>query len=364
MDRTLVAALALALSLVAFSQTRGAEVACHWDDPGLRAYLGSIYGGGMNTDSPEDEYYSGLEQHRETNLVCLREIVLHGPKIVPGLEQDLEAQGKQIDPSKPGALPLRGLAVLPAIIALDPAGGHRLVESQIADTGLTNSELVVLASQLLPPPSAAARAALRKRLSRNVIDHWDIAALMVMLLRFSERSDAALIRGHLALLTKRERIDVEARLHARLGETSQLRKALASPDRLVANWSADALLSWGYARDVCSFLGSAKAGERLQTIASIYEGYKTGQVFNGLPDAVVAKIQAAPHAWDCVPPGVALPPYVGPRDVSHDPAAVRMPRSARSRQENRLDDDFRPSGHWSPALSPPPPSHRHPRCEP
>jgi len=329
MDRTLLAAVAFALSLAVVSPTRGAEVACHWDDPGLRAYLASIYGGGMNADSPEDEYYAGLEEHGDANVACLREIVLHGPKIVPGLEHDLEELGTQIATSKPRALPLRGLAVLPAIVELDPVGGRKLVESQLADTGLTNSELVVLAGRLLPPPSAAARAALRKRLGRNVIDQSDIAAVLLMLIRFSDRSDAALIRDHLSMLSKRERIEVEARLNARLDETSQLRRALASPDRLVANWAADALLSWGHAHDVCSFLGIAKPGERLQTIAAIYEGYKTGEAFNGLPEAIVEKIQAAPHAWDCVPPGVALPAWVGPRDVSHDPAAVWKPRNSR-----------------------------------
>jgi hypothetical protein len=331
MDRTLLAALVLALSLVGISQTRAAEVTCHWDDPGLRGYLASIYGGGMNTDSPEDEYYSGLEQHREANLVCLREIVLNGPKIVPGLEHDLEELGTQIEQSKPRSLPLRGLAVIPAIVALDPVGGRRLVESHIADKGLTNSEIVVLAGRLLPPPSAAARVALRTRLSRSVMDQRDVAALMLMLIRFSDRSDAALIRGHFSSVTKRERSEVEARLHARLDETPPLQKALASPDRFVYTVAADALLSWGHARDVCSFLRSAKAGERLQAIAAIYEGYKTGRVFNGLPEAVVEKIQAAPHAWDCVPPGVALPAWVGPRDVSHDPAAVWKPRSPCSR---------------------------------
>jgi hypothetical protein len=331
MDRTLLAALALALSLVGLSPTRAAEVACHWDDPGLRAYLASIYGGGMNADSPEDEYYAGLEEHRDANVACLREIALHGPKIVPGLEHDLEALGTQIAPSKPRALPLRGLAVLPAIVALDPVGGRKLVESQVADTGLTNSEDVALAGRLLPPPSAAARAALRKRLSRNAIDQSDLAAVLLMLIRFSDRSDAPLVRYHLSSLSKRERIDVEGRLHARLDETSQLRKDLASPDRLVANWAADALLSWGHAYDVCSFLGTAKPDDRLQAIAAIYEGYKTGEMFNGLPEAIVAKIQAAPHAWDCVPPGVALPSWVGPRDVSQDPAAEWKPRSPCSR---------------------------------
>jgi len=331
MDRAFLVALALALSLLAPGRVGGAEVACHWDDPGLRDYLSFLFGPGQNIDTFENEYYPRLEQNRDSNLVCLREIVLHGPKIVPGLEKHLDDVRKQLEPSNPPlALPHRGLTVLPAIVALDPAGGRLLVESLIVDTGLTNAEVLDLASQLLPPPSAIARRVLRDRLARHTIEKRDVAAHLRMLIRFSDRSDAAIIRNSLPSVTGQLRTELQAQLHARLGETSPLVKGLMSPDRIVSNSAADALLSWGYARDVCSFLGSAQAGDRLQAIAGIYEGYKTGGMFYLLPDAVVEKIQAAPHAWICVPPGTTLPPHIGPRDVSHDPAAVWKPRSPRS----------------------------------
>lgn len=331
MDRTLLAAGAFVLSLFVFNPIRGADLACHWDDPGLRDYLTFIYGPGQNIDSFANEYYPRLEEHKEANVACLREIVLHGPSIIPRPGIPAEETTKTPEPSEgPHILPQRGLAVLPAIIALDPAGGRVLLEAQIVDMTLTNAEVVVLANQLLPPPSAVARGALRTRLTRHGSDPRDIAAVLLALIRFSVPGDASLIRGYLSSVTKQERIEIEAQLHGRLGETSPLRKALASPDRIVANSAADALLSWGYIHEVCLFLGKASASERLPTIAGIYEGYKRGDKFRVLSDSVVEKIQAAPHAWNCVPRGVALPPHIGPRDVSHDPAATWQPRSPRS----------------------------------
>jgi len=331
MDRTLLAAGAFALSLFVFNPIRGAEVACQWDDPGLREYLTFIYGPGQNIDSFANEYYPRLEEHREANVACLREIVLHGPSIIPGRKTPEEEVMKPPEPSEtPRTIPQRGLAVLPAIVALDPAGGRLLLEAQIVDRTLTNAEVVVLANQLLPPPSAVARAALRAHLTRRGGDQRDIAAVLLALIRFSVPADATIIRGHLSAVTKQERIEIDAQLHARLGETSPLHDALASHDRVVANSAADALLTWGYIHDVCSFLGKASASEHLLTIAGIYEGFKRGDKFQVLSDSVVEKIQTAPHAWNCVPPGTTLPPHIGPRDVSHDPAAVWKPRSPRS----------------------------------
>lgn len=75
--------------------------------------------------------------------MCLREIVRHGPKIVPGLEHDLEERGKWIGPHQPRALPLRGLAVVPAIVALDPACG-RLLGNMV---GIAGNTLIVTAPQ-------------------------------------------------------------------------------------------------------------------------------------------------------------------------------------------------------------------------
>ena len=146
-----------------------------------------------------------LGNQRETNLVCLRTIAQHGPTVVPGLDQDLNKLRNETDPSKSFELPKRGLAVLPAIVALDPIGGRRLVESQIVDPGLTNSELLSLASQLLPPPSAVARDALRARLGQDRIDQRDGAALLLALIRFSDRSDATFVRGRLSSVSARER---------------------------------------------------------------------------------------------------------------------------------------------------------------
>ena len=325
-----VAALALALSLLVPGRVGGAEVACHGDDPGLREYLTFLYGPGQYIDTIENDFYPVLEQHRDANLVCLREIVSHGPKIVPGLEHDLEELGKQIEPSKPRALPPRGLAVIPAIVALDRAGGRLLVESLIVDTSLTSAEALRLANQLLPPPSPIAGRVLRDRLARGQVENTDLTVHLLALIRFSDPGDAAFIRNYLLSVKGQLRIEMEAQLHGRLGETSPLVKGLSSPDRIVSNSAADALLWWGHVREVCSFLRNAEGGDHLQGIAGKYAEYKTGMRFSTLPDAVVEKIQAAPQVWECVRPGIALPPYLRPRDVSRDPAATWKPRSTRT----------------------------------
>ena len=325
-----VAALALALSLLAPGQVRGAEVACHWDDPGLREYLTFLYSQLQYIDTDENEFYPGLEQHRDANLLCLREIVLHGPKIVPGIEHDLEELRKQSEPPRLRPLPIRGLAVIPGIVALDHAGGRLLVESLLGDTSLTSAEALRLANQLLPPPSSIAGRVLRDRLARGEVENTDLAVHLLALIRFSDLSDAAFIRNYLSSVKGQLRTEMEAQLHARLGETSPLVKGLASPDRIVSTSAADALLWWGHVREVCSFLRNAKGGDHLQGIAGMYAEYKTGMRFSALPDAVVEKIQAAPQVWECVRPGIALPPYLRPRDVSRDPAATWKPRSTRT----------------------------------
>ena len=306
--------LAFALALpFAFADEPG----CDWSSGPLDVVVHGLYHVGNIDDIWSDSFGALLTGDRDHNFRCLRLVFDVGPRVVPGLEQEYASEAKELGLKT--SLPGTGVRMAPAIAFIEPRAGRDFLISRIGEPRWTVKDVATIAAAVWPRRDPAVRSALLRALRARPRSADDAADAFAALVLFAEPDDEGFIAARPGWAGERMAARLRLSMLAKLGRIDEFLAVLRAEDPAATyTTAADALLSWGYADEVCNAIGKEKNPRRADGIAGRYMMFRRGDYFPSLPRAVVAKIRKAPQVWSCFPPEVVPPKGLGPRDTSRD----------------------------------------------
>jgi hypothetical protein len=271
-------------------------------------------------DTDWEQLFPVLLPEKDHNYRCLQQALERGPRIIPGLEteyaQRAVASGRTAPP-----LQKSGTDIAPVLVFLEPVKGREYLIGKIAEPGWSTRDVALIAESVWPRRSNAARRELLHRLEGPRRRGDDVSRAVFELVRFSKPEDFEFVRSRVDWMepgmARRSRLS----LLSKNGEIAAVSKALGSKDGAEYSAAADALLQWGHIDSVCSRLKVESDPKRANDIAGRYTSFRRGDYFDSLPDDVIATIQRAPQAWECLPPSIKPAEFNAPRDTATDRAA-------------------------------------------
>ncbi|MBZ5638567.1 MAG: hypothetical protein LAO51_07390 [Acidobacteriia bacterium] len=271
-------------------------------------------------DSIWEQSFPALLPDRDHNYRCMRQLFENGPRIIPGLEAEYAQQAAAVSWA---VMPLQktGTDVAPVLVFLEPAKGREYLIGKITEPRWSTHDVAIMADSIWPRRSDAVRRVLRHRLAKRPHAADDTFRAVFQLVRFSKPEDFEFVRSCLDWIAPSTTPRLRFSLLSKNGEIDAVAQALGS--NVGANYApaADALLQWGHIDVVCDHLKAESDAKRANGIAERYTSFRRGDYFNLLPDDVIAVIQRASQAWQCLPPSIKPSPFNAPRDTTKDRAA-------------------------------------------
>jgi hypothetical protein len=142
------------------------------------------------------------------------------------------------------------------------------------------------------------------------------------LVQFSKPEDFEFVRSRIDWIDPAMARRLRLSLMSKNGEIEAVTRALRSKEGPEYSAAADALLQWGHIDVVCGRLNVESDPRRANDIAGRYTSFRRGDYFERLPDDVIATIQRAPQAWECLPPSIKPTEFNAPRDATKDRATL------------------------------------------
>jgi hypothetical protein len=297
---------------------------CDWNSGALGDVV--TYGLYLSQGPGDDiwtDHFPLLLLDKQQNYRCLQLVFERGPRIIPGVEAEYAKRAAEFAARFPNAAPPlpTGVDISSALVFLEPVKGREYLIGQIADARWTFTEVAKMADSIWPRRSDVVRRVLMSRLAKppkaEEAVHLGVAALV----RFSKPEDFEFVRSRIDWTDPSTARRLRLSLLSKNGEIAPVVRALRSKVGEEYAAAADALLWWGRIDVVCSHLKVELDPKRANGIAGRYMEFKRGDPFGWLPDDVIASIQEAPQAWECLPATIRPSPWNAPRDTRKDLAA-------------------------------------------
>jgi hypothetical protein len=214
-----------------------------------------------------------------------------------------------------------GTDVAPVLVFLEPVKGREYLIRKITEPGWSTHDVAIMAESIWPRRSDVVRRVLMRRLAKRSQSADEVFRAVSELVQFSKREDLEFVRSRLDWIGSSSARRLRLSLLSKNGEIDAVARVLGSKVGAEYGAAADALLQWGHIDVVCDHLKAELDAKRANGIAERYTSARRGDYFNSLPDDVIAVIQRAPQAWECLPPSINPSPFNAPRDTTKDRAA-------------------------------------------
>jgi hypothetical protein len=250
----------------------------------------------------------------------VQQVFERGPRTIPGLEADYAQRVAESKRAAP-ALQKTGTDVAPVLVFLEPLKGREYLIGKIAEPAWSIRDVAIMAESIWPRRSHVVRQVLVDRLADRPGAQEDVGRAVSALVRYSEHKDVAYVRTRLEWVEPSAARRLRLSLMSKNGDLDPVVKALQSTVGAESTAAADALLQWGHIDVVCSRLKPATDPAWANGVAGRYTTFRRGDYFEILPDDVIASIQGAPQAWECLPSSIKPSIFNAPRDTTKDRAA-------------------------------------------
>jgi hypothetical protein len=271
-------------------------------------------------DTIWEELFPVLMPDKDHNYRCLQQVFERGPRIIPGLETEYAQRVASHSWTSP-PLQKTGAEIGAVLVFLEPVKGREYLIGKIAEPGWSTRDVAIMADSIWPLRSDAARRELMHWLGQPRKPGDDVFRAVFQLVRFSKPEDFEFVRSRVEWIDPGMARRLRLSLLSKNGEIDAVARALGSKEGAEYAAAADALLQWGHIDTVCSRLKIESNAKRANDIAGRYTSFRRGDYFETLPDDVIATIQRAPQAWDCLPSSIKPTAFNAPRDTTKDRAA-------------------------------------------
>jgi hypothetical protein len=271
-------------------------------------------------DSIWEKSFPELLAGKDHNYRCILQAFERGPRIIPGLEteyaQQLAAHGWTSPP-----LQKTGTELGAILVFLEPVKGRDYLIGKIAEPGWSIVDVGIMAETVWPRRSDVVRRVLMRRLENPPKRRDDAFRAVSALVEFSRQEDFEFVRSRVDWIEPYMARRFRLSLLSKNGELDPVLRALGSKVGAEYSAAADALLRWGHVDVVCRYLRTESDPNRANGIAARYTSLRCGDDWESLPDDVIAVIQRAPQAWECLHPSIKPSAFNAHRDTTKDRAA-------------------------------------------
>ena len=271
-------------------------------------------------DTVWEQLFPVLLPDKAHNYRCVQQVFERGPRIIPGLETEYAQRVAGSSWSSP-QLQRTGVDLAPVLVFLEPVKGREYLIGKIVEPGWSTLDVAIMAKSIWPLRSDVVRRVLMDRLANPPKRGEDVYRAVSALVRFSTDRDFEFVQGRVAWIEPKMARRLQLSLLSKNGKIDPVVRALGSTDGAEYGAAADALLQWEHIDVVCSCLKIESDPKRGNGIAERYTSFRRGDDFTSLPDDVIAAIQRAPQAWECLPPSIKPSAFNAPRDTTRDRAA-------------------------------------------
>jgi hypothetical protein len=271
-------------------------------------------------DTIWERLFPVLLPNKDLNYRCVQQVFERGPRIIPDLETEYAQRVAAASWSSP-PLQTTGTNVAPVLVFLEPLKGREYLIGQIAEPRWSTLDVAIIAESIWPRRSDVVRRVLLRRLAKPPKRRDDAHRAVAALVRFSKRQDFEFVRDRVAWIEPNAGRRLRLSLLSKNGKIDPVTKALRSSVGAEYTAAADALIQWGHIDVVCDRLKGESDPKRANDIAGRYTSFRRGDYLESLPDGVIAGIQQAPQAWECLPPSIKPSAFNAPRDTTKDRVA-------------------------------------------